>query len=412
MPRVSIPTLIALLVFSIAIATPMVSASDLYLEIVLGDGTTLWVNAGDLEPGDALLLHSKKLVLNGSGYIEFPHSDKLNSVELSVVARVKPFQHPDWNAVVSKDELGWRLYVSQVSDRWDFSRKDGAGSTYVAEDGVAEVGRGVWLAAVSNSTHLALYIDGELRAVATWSGEPAALPHPLLVGVNSYNGSVMWAQAWVGEIDMVLIYSRALSGNEMKELANGLVPGENLVLLFDPSLFNGSAFYGLYAYGIPRGSIQLENDVPKVLVIKELFNDDRLHLLGFQNATVRLVYGSTPVLEFRISSVDFSLPWPPAVVVKNIENPTAPSSRLVAYTAIAIALAAFAAAPWILDSRVGLLMGVASILGSVIAVVACGMEQDLAARSLGWIYIAIFTASAVSTLLYLVRRTIVVVIER
>jgi len=411
MPRVSIPTLLALLVFSIAIATPMVSASDLYLEIVLGDGTTLWVNAGDLEPGDALLLHSKKLVLDGSGYIEFPHSDKLNSVELSVVARVKPFQHPDWNAVVSKDELGWRLYVSQVSDRWDFSRKDGAGSTYVAEDGVAEVGRGVWLAAVSNSTHLALYIDGELRAVATWSGEPAALPHPLLVGVNSYNGSVMWAQAWIGEIDMVLVYDCALSESEIENLTNGVINGRNMVLLFDPSLFNGTAFYGLYAYGIPRGSIQLENDVLRVLVIKELFNDDRLHLLGFQNATVRLVYGSTPVLEYRISGVDFSLPWPPAVVIKNIGNPASPGSRLVAYVAIAVFLAAFAAAPWILDSRVGLLLGVAAVLGSVVAAVACGIEQDVAARSFGWVFVGVFAVSATSTVLYLMRRVIAVVIE-
>ena len=50
---------------------------------------------------------------------------------------------------------------------------------------------------------------------------------------------------------------------------------------------------------------------------------------------------------------------------------------LVAYAAIAIALAAFAAAPWILESRTGLLMGVTAALGSVIAAVACSIEQDL-----------------------------------
>ncbi len=234
----------------------------------------------ELGPGDALGYHAYKLVLNGSGYVVFPHTDALEGPDLTVAAMVKAYSTPDWNAIASKDELDWRLYVSQVSDRWDFARRDSSGSTVVAEGAPASEGSWTRIAGVSNSTHILLYVNGALSAQASWSGAGSRLNNSLLIGTSSYNGSEMSAQRWRGEIRYVAGFPRSLGLGGLEELWDNHTVSSP-VLLFDPTWLSGQGFYGLYAWGGIEGSVAREPDERWVWVIHGAYGDNALHLLFF-----------------------------------------------------------------------------------------------------------------------------------
>ena len=361
---------------------PVVHAVGITTVVVVYPDGRSFSYIGEIYPGDALVPHSAVLALDGSGYVEFPHSDSFNSRELSVVAIVRPYSHPDWNAIVSKDELDWRLYISQVSDRWDFMRRDLNGNVYVAEDGAAGIGERILLIAVSNSTHISIYVNGSLAVSASWSGAPAGHDYPLLIGVNSYNGSVMWAQAWQGEIELVAIYDRALSPEEIADIVKGIFPGNGLTLFFEPGMKNGDLFWAIKAEGIARGNVATQPLSGMLSIIRGLYSDSMLHFLWLPAGSIIEVYQDGDlVASYQVEATgiirQYAIPWPP-VPVETFGSPTA----LNVVIAVLALVGVFSP---LLAFKTGVIGSVVSGMATMLAVVLLLRTYSLAGSEKVWI---------------------------
>lgn len=314
--RLLLGGLLLVLLVAPLLGWPATGESGVILEFVLPGGDVYRFGPMVLGQGDIVAPGFYKLVLNGSGYVVFNVSPSAGSV----AALVRPYKTPDWNAIVSNDEAkSWRLYVSQVSDHYEFMRRDNASSAYVASDGPASDGGLVWVMAYTYGDRLEIHASSS--GSASWPGNPASPASMVLVGSNMFNGSEVSAQRWIGEIWAVVIY--ADPGLDPRGF---VVPASGLELLFDPSWYNGSSgeFLALgsggYITGRLEGSAVLEVSEPRLWVVREARQDRYLHVsLTPYGTKLRILSPTGDVIgEYVIVGdswgglvLDYPLPWPP-----------------------------------------------------------------------------------------------------
>lgn len=314
--RLLLGGLLLVLVVAPLLGWPATGESGVILEFVLPGGDTYRFGPIVLGQGDLVAPGFYKLVLNGSGCVVFNVSPSAGSV----AALVRPYKTPDWNAIVSNDEAkSWRLYVSQVSDHYEFMRRDNASNAYVASDGPASDGELVWVMAYTYTDRLEIHASSS--GSASWPGNPASPASRVLVGSNMFNGSEVSAQRWIGEIWAVVIHAEP--GLDPRSY---VVPANGLELLFDPTWYNASSgeFLALgsggYITGRLKGSAVLEVSEPRLWIVREAYSDQYLHVsLTPYGTKLRILSPAGNVIEeyFIIGDswgglvLDYHVPWPP-----------------------------------------------------------------------------------------------------
>lgn len=327
------------LLFLLAVA-PLAgwTQAGVYLEFTLPDGSSYRFGPLVLAAGDIVAPGFYKLVLNGSGYVEFNTTPTAGTI----AALVRPYKTPDWNAIASNDEaLSWRLYVSQASDNYEFMRRNASLNAYVASDGPAVDGALTWVVAYTYSDRLEVN-----NGSASWPGNPAQPVSRILIGSNMYNGTELAAQRWVGEIWAVVIHSTP--GVDPRSY---VIPASGLELLFDPSWYNGSSFIAISGNGFIEGRLVgtgvLEGTQPRLWVVRGAYSDGYLHVsLTPYGTELKILDANGNVAEYTVIGdssgglvLDYPIPWPPPHTAAN------PSTRpdVLAWLAVPLVLAALAA---------------------------------------------------------------------
>ena len=145
---------------------------------------------------------------------DHPELDQLFRFTVSAWARPDR-ERNGWQSIVDKrdhEEDGWDLYLTR--DDRAFLRVD---QHTVRGDTVLKAGRWHHLAGVYDGDQLRLYVDGRLDG-SRWIGKKVSLgtEGPMWVG-RSFRGH---ESSFVGAIDEVRVYGRALSAPEIQALAN------------------------------------------------------------------------------------------------------------------------------------------------------------------------------------------------
>ena len=377
---------IAIAVILSMVFTPVVWAGSpgVYVEVMLPNGYTHRFGPIILEPGDRIAFGFDKLVLNGSGYVEFNISPQARSI----AALVMPYDSPDWNAIASNDEaISWRLYISQVSDHYEFMRRDNSSNAYVVSDGLATNYTLTWVIAYTYTDRLE--IQASTTASIGWPGTPANPASKILIGSNMFNGVEQQAQRWIGEIHAVVLSS--IPGEDPRDYT---LDGAGLELLFDPSWFNPEtdSFIALTSTGVVTGrligSAQLASDTPRMWVLKNSYSDPYLHVSLLPYGSILRIYdsrgrllGDYTVLGDTMGSLvaDYLIPWPPLQGPSNNGG-----SRVLDWLALVSLLVAFIAPA--LGYYYGLIGGLTGGFFSILSVILSwyeyrfaepGVERDL-----------------------------------
>ncbi|MEB3788286.1 MAG: hypothetical protein GSR72_00130 [Desulfurococcales archaeon] len=397
--RKCLPIVLTFVVLSL-LFTPLAlaSASGIYVEVELPNGYIHRFGPVILENGDRIAFGFDKLVLNGSGYVEFDIGPSAGSI----AALVMPYDSPDWNAIVSNDEArSWRLYISQISDKYEFMRRDSSGNGYVVSDGIANNYTLIWVRAYTFSDRLEIHATTSNSV--NWSGTPASPASKLLIGSNIYNGVEQQAQRWIGEIHVVVITKDPGVDPRSYKLSGG-----TLELLFDPSWYDqdNSSFIALTSNGIIAGrlvgSAQLVGSTPRMWVLEDSYQDSYLHiallpygsLVRFYDSQGRLL-GEYTVIGKTVGTlvVDYVIPWPPSGVVAN--------GRSIVLDALSLVALLIAFLSPVLAYYYGLIGGLSSgffaLLGVILAwyqyrLASPGMERDLW-RVFAWMSLFMFIFS-------------------
>ena len=364
--------------------TPASAQAGVYLELTLPDGSSYRFGPLILEGGDLVAPGFYRLVLDGSGYVEF----NITPTADTVAALVRPYKTPDWNAIASNDEaLSWRLYVSQVSDAYEFMRRDNTSNAYVASDGIARDGELTWVIAYTYSDRLEIHAS--TSGSASWPGSPASPASRVLIGSNMFNGTEQSAQRWVGEIWAVVIHMTPGVDPRGYE-----VPGHGLELLFDPTWYDpeSNRFIGItvggFVYGSLVGSATLEASEPRLWVVRGAYHDSYLHLsMVPYGSRVRILDSSGGALaEYTVVTgnmtgglvLDYPVPWPPP-------GPSQPrgSGGALSHLAVVMALLALAspAIAWYSGLVGGLTAGLAAGVSTWLALreysLSSGVDRDV-----------------------------------
>lgn len=165
--------------------------------------------------------------------VEIPYRASLDNFPdgLTVAAWVKRSASTKWNMIISrevKDGPSEYFGLAVFKNRALFS-VDPDGAHYQNIQSAVEVPVGDWvhLAGTYDNKTLRLYVDGKLANSAM-----GAVPfqfadqNPLLIGGNTNNQGQTWVDCFLGLIDDVRLYPRALSAAEVAELwsSNGAPP--------------------------------------------------------------------------------------------------------------------------------------------------------------------------------------------
>jgi len=242
--RVSVSILLMLALAQIGLAIERESLIGLWL-FDEGEGEVLKDLSGNGNDGQIVGAKwvggkfGKALEFNGSGYVEVPASDSLNSIEkeITVLAWVQVKNWANWARVVARGN--W----TPAMDRYQFllllggSMGDIGFCVSIKGERAKYAGRPVlkmnqWhhVAGTSDGQQVKLYIDGEFIGS---SGSAAPInkvnDEPLTIGCGYANNSR--ASFFSGDIDEVAIFNKALSQEEIKGLMSGL---EQLVLAVEP----------------------------------------------------------------------------------------------------------------------------------------------------------------------------------
>lgn len=124
----------------------------------------------------------------------------------------------------------------QTHDQYDLTVSEGRLQFYMFEPGDFDRHRGVsadlstppgaWIhvAATCSGGNMRLYIDGVLRGSATFPVQLRATTKPVFIGTNVNEGDDGRRETMHGLMDEVLLYNRALTDVEIKELASRTAP--------------------------------------------------------------------------------------------------------------------------------------------------------------------------------------------
>ncbi len=182
---------------------------------------------------------------NGDANIEIPNSASLNPGTAITLAAWINTTYSGGVIVVGKDQ-GYLLGIVSGKVYFNFYKAaDNNWECYTFSNTAVNDGNWHHIAATYDSTtgDVKIYVDGNLDATATCSGQIRSATTPALIGT-------LWANwGYRGAVDDVVIYSRALSPEEIWALAHSaayVVDGNTFLDFNTPALSSGT--YGYYGW--------------------------------------------------------------------------------------------------------------------------------------------------------------------
>jgi hypothetical protein len=167
----------------------------------------------------------KAMEFDGTSVLEIPYIPQLDSFPegITVSAWIKKDTSSHWNTVVSREiDSTWSEYIGLAvfKNRALFS-VDPDGKRYLNTSDTIPVISDKWfyLAGTYDNKELKLYVNGSLI-----SSKPCVGPflfhdkNPLLIGGNSNDINQTLVDCFIGVIDEVRIYKRALNVEEISDL--------------------------------------------------------------------------------------------------------------------------------------------------------------------------------------------------
>ncbi|MEU7898087.1 LamG-like jellyroll fold domain-containing protein [Nonomuraea sp. NPDC049152] len=118
---------------------------------------------------------------------------------------------------------GFSLQYSKADNRWALSRAtadaDGASGVRALSEAAPRLGEWTHLAGVYDAAagELSLYVNGRLESTVAYT-QPWEAAGALAIGRAKLNGAA--AEFWPGDLDEVLLYGRAMFGDEVADLVN------------------------------------------------------------------------------------------------------------------------------------------------------------------------------------------------
>jgi hypothetical protein len=167
----------------------------------------------------------KAMEFNGSSVLQVEYNAKLDSFPkgITVSAWIKKDTSSHWNTIVSREidstrseYIGLAVFKNQALFSVD---PDGKRYINITDSSTVIPDKWVNLAGTYNNDTLRLYINGRLIKSAVCKG-PLIFrdKNPILIGGNSNNKNLSLVDCFIGCIDEVRIYKRALTEKEIKLL--------------------------------------------------------------------------------------------------------------------------------------------------------------------------------------------------
>ncbi len=193
-----------------------------------GNGNNGTLTAGTTLPTWVPGRHDKALNFDGNGgYVSTPSSAPLNlNASMSAGAWVKLSDVTNYRMIISKESTAgppwpYRLYVAQTSGQvvYDFtvsSVQKNVTTTLAINDN-----KWHYVLAVRDDSAktMTIYIDGAVRTSGSYTGTPDTGAQNARIGISPYTGQgAGGSYPFLGSIDDVRIYNRALSAAEVSNL--------------------------------------------------------------------------------------------------------------------------------------------------------------------------------------------------
>lgn len=164
-------------------------------------------------------------------YVRVDASPALNAARgaITVCAWVyRGAQGPGWHCILSRqkgttndEDFGLYFYDDQCSFIVNTDQGDATPS-----GGIAPVGQWVHLAGTYDGAHVRAYLNGVEQFASPFGGTIASSTNPVIIGGNINDASDIPAELFMGHVDDVRIYDRALSPTEIAALLNPAVDPE------------------------------------------------------------------------------------------------------------------------------------------------------------------------------------------
>ena len=159
-----------------------------------------------------------------SSHVSIPDSPVLDSftnritIELWFKAN-ETSANSDWEALVSKGNATWEIQATTGAKTLSFYM---TGPSPNGVTGTRNVKDGQWhhVAAAYDGTNICLYVDGTLDVSTPSSGTITQNSYPMGIGYNTQGVFGSPAYFFVGLVDEVSLYHRALSSNEIAAIYN------------------------------------------------------------------------------------------------------------------------------------------------------------------------------------------------
>jgi tetratricopeptide (TPR) repeat protein len=194
------------------------SGNDLHGRF-MGDACIIF----DPERGEVLSLDGKGDFVDCGRDVRFDLTETL-SICAWIKLRVLNKKH---QALISNGDRGWNLNRQAYANAmqvagYGIASANNPGSLWGHLPTQKEASDGQWhhLVGVYDGSHLSLYVDGELDTTCTATGRIRRNDWPVFIGENSEQTN----REWDGRIDDVLIYSYALTAEEVRALYEGKEP--------------------------------------------------------------------------------------------------------------------------------------------------------------------------------------------
>ena len=152
---------------------------------------------------------------DGDGYVEVADSDDFHLANITISVWVSPVEDPAERNIISKDDMSRGYYLS-FADEIRFAVGDGSWHT-ITEAHSLPYDQWSHLVGTYDGERLALFINGELADELAWEGSISYGERPLQIGRNGYYTDRL-AHYFMGSLDDIRIYDRALSSSEVEAL--------------------------------------------------------------------------------------------------------------------------------------------------------------------------------------------------
>ncbi|MBK7997363.1 MAG: LamG domain-containing protein [Verrucomicrobia bacterium] len=199
-------------------------------QIIAGCLLLAWLACAQAQPAAGTALRFD----GADDYVEVLDDPALNAYPITVTAWVKTAHTTNvYEGIVSKYQPGsgngysLHLYGGRIY-AWYF--RNGANRIYNTDPGIdgGSIADGHWhhIAFVVSPNGGSLYVDGNLRASQAWNGTPGATTstESLLIGRYSV-ASLPFTGSFLGQIDEVTLWNRALTGGEVNYLKHRRLGG-------------------------------------------------------------------------------------------------------------------------------------------------------------------------------------------